>query len=178
MKLTGRGAINKALFKALEDPKVLLIGEDIAEEGCFYCEKGLRERYPDQIISTPISEAGFTGLATGLCLAGYKPIVTYMFMDFSLLAADQIINHALLFNKLYKSLPILYRTTVGAGFDYGPTHSQNHENLFGQYMPVIHPKTVSEYYSSFVNTVVNLSGPTMFIEEKMLYGEVGEIDGF
>lgn len=176
MKLTGRSAINKALSRALEDPKILLLGEDIRGDGCFNCERGLYQKYPEQVISTPISEAGFTGVATGLALAGYKPIVTYMFMDFSLLAVDQIVNHALLFSRLYKSLPILYRTTIGAGFHYGPTHSQNHEELFKQYMTVVHPATPSEYYTLLLDTILTLKEPTMFIEEKKLYTEIGEVE--
>lgn len=177
MKTTGRTAITKALDESLKDPRVLLIGEDIKTDGCFYCERGLSEKYPDQVISTPISEAGFTGLGIGLALAGFKPVVTYMFFDFILLAMDQIVNHALVFNSTYKPVPILLRATCGAGYRYGPTHSQDWSDLFRKVpgLKVVVPETVSDYYHKLKDEIFHLSSPVLFVEKKAMYEKVGRI---
>jgi pyruvate/2-oxoglutarate/acetoin dehydrogenase E1 component len=178
IRLTGKRSINKALDRALsEDHRVVLVGEDLSfGYTCFGCEDNLAKRYPSQVISTPISEAGFTGLGTGLALGGYKPIVTYMFMDFALLAMDQIINHAMLLHADYKPLPILYRATIGIA-EYGPVHSRDWASLFVEAgIDVIYPESAELYYNTLLGTIRSLNRPTLFVERKDLYNVICEVN--
>ena len=97
-------AINNFFYtKMKEDKELLFIGEDVLDPygGAFKVSKGLSSRFPDQVLSTPISEAGITGLANGLSLAGMKPFLEIMFGDFITLAFDQILNHASKFHHMY-----------------------------------------------------------------------------
>ena len=113
-------SLNKSLNTILKKNKdVVLIGEDLLDPygGAFKVSKGLSKAYPNQVISTPISEAGIVGAATGMAMQGLKPIVEIMFGDFISLAADQIINHATKYNWMYNSkikVPLIIRTPVGA----------------------------------------------------------------
>ena len=98
------------------DSKVILLGEDIGEPygGAFRVTKGLSSRYPKQVISTPMSESALTGIAVGMALNGYKPILEIMFGDFITLCADQIINHASKFPFLFgKDINMVIRTPMG-----------------------------------------------------------------
>ncbi len=112
------------------DPDTLLMGEDIAAPygGAFKITRDLSDRYPNRVITTPISEAGITGIANGLALGGYRPVLEIMFGDFVTLALDQIINHASKFHHMYNhqvTCPLVVRTPMGGGRGYGPTHSQS-----------------------------------------------------
>src|SRR5512139_2626079 len=85
------------------DEKVYLLGEDVLDPygGAFKVTRGLSETYPGRVLTTPISEAGFTGLAAGMALRGLRPVVEIMFGDFLTLAADQLINHVTKFRWMY-----------------------------------------------------------------------------
>lgn len=116
------------------DEKVVFIGEDIRDPygGAFKATRGLSSRFPERVLGTPISEAGLTGMANGLALAGWRPWAEIMFGDFVTLAFDQIINHASKFFHMYNrqvNCPLVLRTAVGGGRGYGPTHSQSLEKF-------------------------------------------------
>lgn len=126
-----RDAILEALDEEMaRDPMVMMIGEDIGVgDGTWKCSKGLREKYGDlRMKDSPISEAGFTGMCIGMALTGMRPISEIMFEDFCLVAMDQIVNQM---NKVcYMSggqghLPMVVRTTIGAGRAAAAQHSQN-----------------------------------------------------
>ncbi len=129
-------SLNSALRQALtQDERVLLLGEDILDPygGAFKVTRGLSEAFPERVLTTPISEAGFTGVATGMALRGLRPVVEIMFGDFVTLIADQLINHAAKFRWMYNdqvSVPLVVRTPMGGRRGYGPTHSQTLEKLF------------------------------------------------
>lgn len=113
-----------------DDSQTLLLGEDIAAPygGAFKVMRDLSERFPQRVVSTPISEAGITGIANGLALGGYRPVLEIMFGDFVTLALDQLINHASKFHHMYNgqvTCPLVLRTPMGGGRGYGPTHSQS-----------------------------------------------------
>ena len=95
--------LQNGLVTLLQDKDVYLIGEDITEPygGSFKVSKGLSLEFPNQVIATPMSEQGFTGMGIGMALAGLKVIVEIMFGDFITLCADQMINHASKFVGLY-----------------------------------------------------------------------------
>ena len=130
-KIFYRDAILEALDEEMgRDPMVMMIGEDIGVgDGTWKCSKGLREKYGDlRMKDSPISEAGFTGMCIGMALTGMRPISEIMFEDFCLVAMDQIVNQM---NKVcYMSggqhnLPMVIRTTIGAGRAAAAQHSQN-----------------------------------------------------
>ena len=122
--------INRFFNSWLENsPKNIFLGEDVLSPygGAFKVANGLSDRFPEQVFSTPISEAAITGIGNGLALAGFRPAVEIMFGDFITLAMDQIINHASKFFHMYNhqvTCPIVIRTPMGGRRGYGPTHSQ------------------------------------------------------
>ena len=130
-ELTIRESLNKALREALDNNEnVFIMGEDIGMYGGPYAvTKGLLEEYgSEKIMDTPISESGFVGAAIGASMAGMKPIVEIMTINFSLLAMDQIVNHAAKIHYMSDgqlSVPIIIRTVNGAVGRMGAPHSQS-----------------------------------------------------
>ncbi len=97
-------SLNSALHTSMEkDPSVFILGEDILDPygGAFKITRGLSEKFPDRVLTTPISEAAIVGVATGMALRGLRPVVEIMFGDFVTLVADQLINHAAKFRWMY-----------------------------------------------------------------------------
>jgi pyruvate/2-oxoglutarate/acetoin dehydrogenase E1 component len=129
-------SLNLGLHQAMhEDPGVVLLGEDLLDPygGAFKVARGLSSAFPEQVLTTPISEAGITGIAGGMALRGLRPVVEIMFGDFTTLIADQVINHLAKFNGMYHGqaqAPVVIRTPMGGGRGYGPTHSQTLEKYF------------------------------------------------
>jgi len=129
-------SLNLALHYAMaDDARVLLIGEDILDPygGAFKVTRGLSTTYPDRVLTSPISEAGITGIAGGMALRGLKPVVEIMFGDFIGLITDQLINHLAKFRYMYNEqvrVPVVIRTPMGGRRGYGPTHSQTLEKHF------------------------------------------------
>ena len=118
-----------------EDDDVFLIGEDVLDPygGAFKVTKGLSSAHPGRVYTTPISEAGITGLGVGLAIAGRRPLVEIMFGDFMTLTFDQLVNNASKFYQMFNrqiSCPIVVRTPMGGRRGYGPTHSQSLERFF------------------------------------------------
>ena len=156
-----------------EDERVILLGEDIHDPygGSFMITKGLSKKYPGRVISTPISEAGFTGIATGLALQGYRPIVEIMFSDFLTLIADQVINGMAKFPWLYGvPCPVVIRTPSGGRRGYGPTHSQSLESLF-YHVPGLRIVAPSIFHDpgELLRRAVYSDKPTLFVEAKISY---------
>jgi pyruvate/2-oxoglutarate/acetoin dehydrogenase E1 component len=157
-------------------PEVVLLGEDILDPygGAFKVSLGLSTKYKGRVITTPISEASIIGVSNGLALRGLKPIVEIMFGDFLTLCADQIINHATKFRKMYNDkvdVPIIIRTPMGGGRGYGPTHSQSIEKIFlgVPHLKVIAPSHLHNPGGILKHCVKAESQPILFIEHKLLY---------
>jgi len=129
-------SLNLGLHRVLEDDqRVLLLGEDILDPygGAFKVSRGLSSAFPDRVITTPISEAGMTGMAGGMALRGLRPVVEIMFGDFTTLIMDQVVNHLAKFSGMYGggvNVPVVIRTPMGGRRGYGPTHSQTLEKHF------------------------------------------------
>ncbi len=129
-------SLNMGLHQALkDDQRVLLLGEDILDPygGAFKVARGLSTAFPDRVVTTPISEAGMTGMAGGMALRGLRPVVEIMFGDFTTLIMDQVVNHLAKFNGMYGmdvTAPVVIRTPMGGRRGYGPTHSQTLEKHF------------------------------------------------
>jgi 2-oxoisovalerate dehydrogenase E1 component len=176
---TVRAALNAALDRLLaEDAQTILLGEDLHDPygGAFKVTAGLSSRYPDRVISMPISEAVLAGSAIGLALAGRRPIVEVMFADFLTLCADQLYNHAVKFPGIFPDLavPLVIRTPPGGRRGYGPTHSQSPENLLATIpgLTVIYGSHRHDLGRLLWNAVRHWPFPTVFLEHKLLYGVV------
>lgn len=172
-------SLNRELHSIMEiNPKVVIIGEDILDPygGAFKVTKGLSTRFPDRVFTTPISEAAIVGVAIGLSMRGFYPVVEIMFGDFLALAADQIINHAAKFRWMYNNkvnVPIVVRTPMGGRRGYGPTHSQSLEKHF-MGIPdlwVIAPNIVGSPGELLRQSILDCKDPVLFIEDKTCYGK-------
>ncbi len=169
-------SLNAALHKSLADDKqVILLGEDLLDPygGAFKVSEGLSTTYPDQVFTTPISEAGILGVATGMALRGLRPIVELMFGDFSTLIADQLINHTTKFRWMYNEqvrVPLVIRTPMGGRRGYGPTHSQTLDKLFLGVpgLRVLAPNALGDAGGLLISAIQD-ENPVVFIENKLLY---------
>ncbi len=178
-----REAINEALGEILHScPSSYLIGEDIGlYGGCFSVTGDLYKTYPNQIIETPVSEEGFTGIAIGSALLGERPICEVMYGDFLTLTSDQLVNHAA---KMYfmsagqLRCPLIMRAPSGGGTGHGVQHSQSLENMFMN-IPGLIVVAPSDPYSAkaLLKAAALENNPVLFIESKSLYGTIGEIGG-
>jgi pyruvate/2-oxoglutarate/acetoin dehydrogenase E1 component len=176
-------SLNAGLLKSLEEnSQVMILGEDILDPygGSFKVTKGLSTRFPDRVLTTPISEAGITGIAGGMALRGMRPVVEIMFGDFSTLIADQVINHLAKFNTMYHQdvkTPALIRTPMGGRRGYGPTHSQSLEKLFLGVpgLTVLAPfhfagkSSLGSPGKLLYDAITRQETPTIFIEHKLQY---------
>ncbi len=169
-------SLNDALHKTLsQDNSVLVIGEDILDPygGAFKVTQGLSDAFPEQVLPTPISEAGIVGVAGGMALRGLRPVVEIMFGDFVTLAADQIINHIAKFRWMYNDqvrVPMVIRTPMGGRRGYGPTHSQTLEKLFLGVpgLRVLAPPALGNP-GELLAQAISDDDPVVFVENKLLY---------
>jgi len=174
-----RAALNSALRELLiASDEVLLLGEDLHDPygGAFKVTAGLSSEFPGRIISTPISEAGITGAAIGLALAGFRPIVEIMFADFLTLCMDQIYNHAVKFPGIFPGVhvPLVIRSPSGGRRGYGPTHSQSPEHLLAAVpgLTVVSGTHRHDNGRLLQDATLAWPYPVIFLEHKLLYSEV------
>lgn len=180
--ITYREALNEAIMEEMSlDDDVIILGEDIGSYGgVFNVTKGLMDKFgKDRVIDTPISEAGFSGLGIGAAMTGLKPIVEIMWVDFTFVALDQILNQAAKMTYMsgsQTSIPMVFRTQGGGGRGNAAQHSQSLETIFA-HMPGIKVAMPSNPYEAkgLLKTAIREDGPVMFIEHKMLYGSKGEV---
>jgi pyruvate/2-oxoglutarate/acetoin dehydrogenase E1 component len=169
--MTMSAALNSAMHVAMEqDDKVLLIGEDITDPigGVFKVSKGLSTRFgTDRVLTTPIAEQGIVGTALGAALGGYRPVAEIMFFDFTLVCADQLINHAAKLRYMSGGrtpVPMTVRTTIGGG-RFGAQHTQSLESLF-MHIPglkVIMPSNPADAKGLLLSSIFD-EDPCLFIE--------------
>jgi len=175
-------AIREAIQEEMRlDRNVFLIGEDIAEYGgAFGVSRGLLDEFgPQRIRNTPISENTIVGCAVGSALLGSRPVVEIMFMDFLMLALDQLLNHAAKFHYSYGgrlSVPMVVRVPAGGGRGYGPSHSQCLERLaFGiPGIKIVFPSTPADA-KGLLKTAIRDNNPVLFVEDKILYPSKGDV---
>mgnify|MGYP006288685713 CR=1 FL=1 len=174
--MTCTEALREALHEEMaRDERVFLMGEDIAAYGgAFGVTRGLLDTYgPERVRNTPISEPGFVGAAVGAALAGSRPVVEIMFMDFITLAMDQLVNQAAKLHYVFgeqATCPLVVRAVGGAGRCYGPTHSQNLEAWFvhAPGIKVVAPSSPAEA-KGLLKAAVRDDNPVLFVEHKLLY---------
>jgi pyruvate/2-oxoglutarate/acetoin dehydrogenase E1 component len=177
--------LNFALLHALEtDPRVYVLGEDILDPygGAFKVTRGLSTKFPERVLTTPISEAAIAGLSNGMALRGLRPVAEVMFGDFVTLMADQLVNHAAKFRWMYNDqvrVPVVIRTPMGGRRGYGPTHSQSLEKLFLGVpgLKVVAPNALGDPADLLLAAIAE-DDPVLFVEHKLLYTRpmVGEGD--
>lgn len=180
--ITYAQALNQALREELRaDPRVFLMGEDIGlHGGIFRVTADLFGEFgADRIRDTPISESGFVGLGIGAAMAGMRPVVELLFMDFALVAADQIVNQAAKLRYMAGgtlSVPIVIRAQQGGGRGNGAQHSQSFESWMAQIpgLIVVAPATPVDA-KGLLKSSIRAGNPVMFIEHKLLYNTKGEV---
>lgn len=168
--------LNLALHELLAaNPDLHLLGEDIADPygGAFKITKGLSERFPDRVLSTPLSEGGIVGVAAGLALAGSGAVVEIMFADFVSLAFDQLVNFASKSVTMYGRrvpMPLLVRCATGGGRGYGPTHSQSLQKHFIG-VPGLSIYEASPFHDNgpLLRDLLDRAEPAVLFEDKLLY---------
>lgn len=179
-------AYNQAIAEALKeemerDANVYLMGEDIGIYGGAYgATKGLLEAFgPERVRESPISEAGVAGLGVGSAMTGTRPVVEIMYVDFTLLAADQIANQGAKNRYMFGGktiVPLVIRTEGGAGRGIAAQHSQSLEAIWTHF-PGIYVVMPSTPYDAkgLLKAAIRDDNPVMFIEHKMLYGTKGPV---
>jgi pyruvate/2-oxoglutarate/acetoin dehydrogenase E1 component len=182
MLLSYRDALNQAMREEMRrDEKVFLIGEEVGYyQGAFKVSKGFVEEFgPQRVVDTPITEAGFTGLAIGAAMAGLQPIVELMTMNFGIVALDQIVNNAAKIRYMsggQLSVPIVIRGPGSAAHQLGAQHSQSLEAWFCHVpgLKVVAPATPQDA-KGLLKSAIRDQNPVIFIEAQLLYGTKGEV---
>jgi acetoin:2,6-dichlorophenolindophenol oxidoreductase subunit beta len=180
--MTYREAIAAAMADEMEaDPNVLLMGEDVANEGgVFKTSVGLVERFgPERVINTPISENGFVGVALGMSLMGLRPIVEIMFADFLPMAGDAIVNQLPKYRFMSGGqceVPVTIRSISGATGRFGTQHSATGESWF-MALPGLRVGAASSPGSAYelLRAAIRDDNPVIIHEHKGLYGRKGDV---
>jgi acetoin:2,6-dichlorophenolindophenol oxidoreductase subunit beta len=185
-EITYKEAITEALFEEMErDPRVFLMGEDLrvffggGPLGVTPSEKFLKRFGPERVRDTPISEASFIGAGVGAAITGMKPVVELMFVDFAGVCFDQLTNNA---GKLryimggQYSVPLVIRTTIGAGSSFGAVHSQALYSLFAHSpgLKIVVPSTAADA-KGLLKAAIRDQDPVIFFEHRGLYNVKGEV---
>jgi pyruvate dehydrogenase E1 component beta subunit len=177
-----REALNQALREELaRDERVFLMGEDIGVfHGAYKVTAGLLEEFGEaRVRDTPISENTIVGMGVGAAMTGMRPVVELMTINFSLLAMDQIVNHAAHIHYMFGgqvNVPLVVRMPQGAGHQLGPTHSHSFEALY-LHVPgllVAVPSTAADA-KGLLKAAIRDDNPVVFIEHEYLYGQRGEV---
>jgi pyruvate dehydrogenase E1 component beta subunit len=162
------------------DPRVLILGEDVTVGGPFGATRGLVDRFgPARVRDTPISEATIVGMAVGAALAGQRPVVEVMFIDFITLAMDQLINHAAKLRYMsggVLSVPLVIRAQGGAQGAMAAHHSQSLEAWL-THVPGLHvvaPSTPADA-RGLLQAAIRADDPVVYLEHRALYWSKGEV---
>jgi pyruvate dehydrogenase E1 component beta subunit len=181
-ELRYREAVGEALAEEMErDESVFVMGQDIGVfQGSFKVTAGLLERFGEKRVrDTPISENSMVGMGVGAAMAGLRPVVEIMTVNFALLAMDQIVNSAASIHYMFGGavkVPMVIRMPQGAGHQLGPTHSHCFEGLF-LHVPgllVAVPSTPADA-KGLLKTAIRDDNPVVFLEHESLYGQKGDV---
>lgn len=163
------------------DEHVFVMGEDIEKQGgIFGCTRELYQEFGvERVRNTPISEAGFVGAGLGAACTGMRPIVELMYMDFTLVAMDQLINQVAKTRYIFgghAKIPLVIRGQQGIGRGNAATHSQSLETIFLHFpgLKVACPSTPRDA-AGLLRTAIRDDNPVMFFEHKALYATKGEV---
>ncbi|MFQ5957635.1 MAG: alpha-ketoacid dehydrogenase subunit beta [Candidatus Brocadiales bacterium] len=175
-------AVNEALAQALErDDCVFVMGQGVDDPGgVFGTTRDLGKRFGEnRVFDTPIAENGITGIGVGAALAGMRPVIVNMRMDFMLMAMDQIVNHAAKWRYMFGgrvTVPLTIRCIIGRGWGSAAQHSQSLQALF-MHIPglkVVMPSTPYDVKGLLLASIVD-EDPVIFIEHRWLYNQLGYV---
>lgn len=177
-----REGLKEAIAEEMRyDQRVFIMGEGIAQRGGSYkvTEGLLAEFGPKRIIDTPIAEASFTGAGVGAAITGMRPIVEILFVDFSMLVLDQIVNQAAKLKFMtggQGNVPMVLRTQGGTGNGLAAQHSQSLEAIF-YHIPGLKLAVPSTPFDAkgLLKTAIRDDGPVIFMEHKLLYMTRGNV---
>jgi pyruvate dehydrogenase E1 component beta subunit len=177
-----REALNQALAEEMRrDESVFVMGEDVGVfQGAFKVTEGLLDEFGEKRVrDTPISENSIVGAGVGAAMAGLRPVVEIMTVNFSLLAMDQIVNHMAAIPYMFNGqvrVPMVVRMPGGGGHQLGPTHSHSLEAMFVQIpgLLVACPSTPADG-KGLLKAAIRDDNPVIFIEHETLYGSRGEL---
>ncbi len=163
-----------------QDERIFVVGEDIhrLKGGTNGATRGLAARFPDRIVPSPIAEQGFVGLAGGVAMEGtYRPVVEFMYPDFSLVAADQVFNQIAKARHMFGGetrMPLVLRTKVAIGTGYGSQHSMDPAGLYAMWpgWRIVAPSTPFDYVG-LMNSALLCEDPVLVIEHVALYNSSG-----
>ena len=181
-EITYAEALNEALRECMdEDERVVLLGEDIGDYGgIFQVTAGLLDKFgPERVMDMPISEAGFVGGCVGAALTGMRPVVEIMFIDFTTVCMDMIINQMAKMHYMFGGrgkVPMVLRVNIGAGRGAAAQHSQSFHALF-MHIPGLYvaaPSTPYDAKGLLIEAIKN-DNPVIFVEHKKLYVEKGPV---
>lgn len=180
--ITMRDALNQAMREEMKrDENVFLMGEEVAQyQGAYKVSRNLWQEFGDKrVIDSPITELGFTGLSVGAAMTGLRPIIEFMTFNFSILAADQIINSAA--KMLYMSggqfnIPIVFRGPNGSAYQVSSQHSQAMESWYAHFpgLKVVMPSTPADA-KGLLKASIRDNNPVIFLEQERMYGIKGEV---
>ena len=176
----------QALIEAMDeemarDDRVFTIGEDVGRYGgVMKVTRGLMEKYGEmRCVDTPISEEGFTGIGVGAALAGLRPVIEIMWIDFATLAMDAIVNQAAKMHYMFGGkarVPLVIRTHGGGGLSYAAQHSQSLESWFVNVPGLITIMPSTPYDAKgLLKSAIRDDNPIIFIEDKSLYNTKGPV---
>jgi len=180
--LTIRDALNQALREELiRDDNVFIMGEEVAEyDGAYKVTRGLWKEFGDKrVVDTPITELGFAAIGVGAAMAGLRPVIEFMTFNFSILAADQIINNAA--KMLYMSggqfkVPVVFRGPNGSAYQVSSQHSQALEAFYANFpgLKVVMPSTAADA-KGLLKSSIRDDNPVIFMEQERMYGLKSEV---
>lgn len=181
-EMTIRDALNSALREELiRDENVFIMGEEVAEyDGAYKVTRGLWKEFGDKrVVDSPITELGFAALGVGAAMAGLRPVIEFMTWNFSILAADQIINHAA--KMFYMSggqfnVPIVFRGPNGSAYQVSSQHSQALEAFYANFpgLKVVMPSTAADA-KGLLKSSIRDNNPVIFLEQETMYGMKSEV---
>lgn len=177
-----REALNQAMDEEMaRDESVFLMGEEVAYyQGAYKVSQGLLQKYGDKrVIDTPIAEEGFVGVGIGSAMVGLRPIIEVMTFNFSLVAYDQIVNHAAKMHSMsggHYHVPMVIRGPGGAAHMLAATHSQALESIYAHIpgLRVVMPASPKDA-KGLLKSAIRDENPVIFIESEMMYSDKGEI---
>ena len=180
--ITFREALRAAMDEEMaRDDAVILLGEEVGQyNGAYKVSQGLLEKYgPSRVIDTPISEEGFTGIGIGAAMAGLRPIVEWMTLNFSLQAVDQIISNAAKMRYMSGgqfAVPVVFRGPNGPAEFLGAQHSQALQSIYAHFpgLKVVAPSTPADG-KGLLKAAIRDDNPVLFLESEMMYGLKGEV---
>lgn len=178
---TYREALNEALREEMDrDPDVFIIGQDVGKfEGAYRVTQGLLADYgPKRVKDAPISETAIAGAGVGAAMLGLRPVVEFMTINFTLVAIDQIVNHAAKIHYMFGgqvSVPMVIRTPGGGGQQLTAQHSQNLEGWYANVpgLKVVAPSSPADA-KGLLKTAIRDPDPVFFLENLALYNTKGE----